>query len=89
MSTEAVKKRLQRAIRAAKESFSKDYEVERIYHPFFHLKATLGEEKRWIRIVLDASSDADRRQIKAQKEPGRKELRVRRKGDKRFDIHYF
>lgn len=91
MSDEAVKKRLQRAVRAAIRTFPPEtgIEVQRIYHPYFHLCASLGNQKRWIRIVLDSSTATEIKKIKSQKEVGRKELWVRHRGDERFDMRFF
>jgi len=91
MSDEAVKKRLQRAIRAAKKSFSEDYEVKRIYDPFFHLRVSLkGNGKtRWIRVVLDSISTFERSKIKTVNNDGIKEIWLRHRGEERFDRHIY
>jgi hypothetical protein len=91
MSEEAVKKRLQRAIRAAARSFSEDYEVKRIYDPFFHLRVSLKNngKTRWIRVALDSISISERSKIKAINNGGIKEIWLRHRGEERFDRHIY
>ena len=89
MSDEAVKKRLQRAIRAARASFPKSsYEVKRIRR-IFHLKVSSETQTRWIQILLDSVSAAEKQKVKMAENKGSKEIWLRRKGEERFDIYFY
>jgi hypothetical protein len=90
MSDEAVKKRLQRAIRAAMEDFrGMGFEAERIYHPFFHIQVNFINKTRRIHISLDSVSASEKQIIRIEKKDGSKEIWLRRKGIERFDKFFF
>ena len=90
MSDEAIKKRLQRAIAAAREEFHKDrFGTERNPHPFFHIKVYFVSGIRWIHISLDSVSVRENQRARAEKMDGSKEIWLHRKGAKRFDKYFF